>query len=232
MPPLERAVGLDPGVVWLEVAFRALVVPVDLDDGGIHHRVHHVGFSQNRLEQPDEDVGRRPIPDARVIEPHLPNEGGCPAAGLPFARPGGSPRRTACCSSPLRPGSPGSPRRYGSIFVHWTPVKTNLSMGRLNHGRVLTEILSPNRPSLVRREQFQWTMCGGLQQRVDIRTSRERVTRRSRPRPSQIVEMPGRRLTVWPTSRDVRLGRRISTKKACADHGFARDPASAEGTGQ
>ncbi len=53
-------------MAWLKVPFCALSVPVDLDDGGVDHRVFHIRLLRDGFEQANPHVGRNPIAKARA----------------------------------------------------------------------------------------------------------------------------------------------------------------------
>ena len=119
---------------------------VDLDDGGVDHGVFHIRLVRTGLEKPDEDIGFDPIPESL--------EHGVPVAErrwkiTPWAARAHDPQHRfdkKRLSPPLRPGSLGFPRQWGSIFDHWASVKTNRSIRSLNHEQAQVGILNLNRP--------------------------------------------------------------------------------------
>src|SRR5215208_3668690 len=58
-PPLERP------MAWLCLPPCPLSVAVDLDDGGVHQGVFHVGLVRDGIEQPLPDIRLHPVAEAR-----------------------------------------------------------------------------------------------------------------------------------------------------------------------
>ena len=119
---------------------------VDLDDGGVDHGVFHVRLIRAGLKKPDEDIGFDPIPVSLEHGVPAPERRWKIRHGLPVRTIHNTASRKSRLSPPLRPGSVGFPRQWGSIFDHWASVKTNRSIRSLNHEQAQLGILNLNRP--------------------------------------------------------------------------------------
>jgi hypothetical protein len=111
-------------MAWLSVPFCALSVAVDLDDGGVDHRVFQVGFVRAGVEEPHEDIGLASVAEAPERRAPIPEMRGQIAPWTPVRTIQSTASTKRRLLLPLRPGSVGLHRQCGSIFAHWASVNT------------------------------------------------------------------------------------------------------------